>query len=210
MGTLDEIRRDFGDDFFTRPTAAAAARHNWAALCVCGHQAGYHSPTVGGTYRLPETASMQLRGETWTTVHLFHGCVGALPTRGTETESSVANRDSMTVTRSIIPTCPCEELRPVANVDRPNRYFNQRMPADRNDRGRHPFMLGIRAFTTHLTRRRAALADPSWPAAEFDRRFTWIDGARVCGISKCKETDDVWPMFVDVDGRSELRCPKHR
>ena len=87
--------------------------------------------------------------------------------------------------------------------------FNQRMPTDRTDDDRHPFVVGLRALTTFLSRRKAALADPSWTKREFDRRFTWLDGKRVCGISRCKETADVWPVFVDGE-RSELRCGPHR
>ena len=212
MGTLDELRSTLGDDFFDRPSATSrTVMANWNELCLCGHIARYHSADIGGEYRVPDDEAAVIRGETWTKAVLFHGCRGALATRDFETETTVADREAMTVTMTVVPTCPCEELRPVAKVDRPNRYFNQRMPADRSDVNRHPFLIGLRAFMTHLSKRRAALADPSWAAAEFDRRFVWIEDARVCSISRCKETDGVLPAFVtDGSDRSELRCPKHR
>jgi hypothetical protein len=209
MGTLDEVKAAFGDDFFTRPSRGNLDRHNWHELCTCGHLDRYHSETVGGAFKLPPSTTARAGGQTFTTVHLLNGCVGAVPYRGAQSETVDTNRETMVTTRTLIPTCPCTEFRPVAKVDRPNRMFSQRIPADLGDRARHPFMLGIRALSTFLSKRRAALADPSWPTVEFDRRFVWLDGARVCGISKCKETDDVWPMFVHED-RSELRCPKHR
>jgi hypothetical protein len=212
MGTLDELRSTLGADFFDRPSPTSrAGLANWHDICECGHIDRYHSPTVGGAYVLPEPGAAVIRGETWTKLVVFHGCRGALATRNFETESTATDRELMTVTLTVTPTCPCEEMRPVAKVDRPNRYFNQRIPLDRGDLTRHPFQVGVKAFAKHLSKRRAALADPAWATAEFDRRFTWLPGARVCGISKCTKTDGVLPIYVsDVDGRSELRCPTHR
>jgi hypothetical protein len=115
------------------------------------------------------------------------------------------DRTVMVMTTTVHPTCPCTEMRPIAKVDRPNRYFNQRL----NDR--HPFLVGVQAFTTHLSRRKAALDDPDWPAAEFDRRFIWIPEAQRCSISGCKATgDDVLPAYVNGDRDSAMRCSKHR
>lgn len=69
--------------------------------------------------------------------------------------------------------------------------------------------VGVRAFLTHLSKRKAAVTDPDWVDLEFDRRFVWIPKKRRCGLSKCAETADVWPVFVDGE-RSELRCGPHR
>ena len=214
MGIFDELRSSFGDDFFDRPTVREST-HNWCELCTCGHIGRYHAPTVGGGYLVKEPYPKHMGGgRTATITTVFDGCVGAVRTRGTEmiTVESM-DRDAGTMNERINPTCPCTAFRPVARIDRPNRYFNQRVPIGRNreDPTRHPFMVGLRAFSTHLSKRRAALADPAWPAAELERRFTWLDGARVCGLSKCRETAEVWPVYIDGDAaRSELRCPAHR
>jgi hypothetical protein len=214
MGTLDEIRASFGDDFFDRKTTSVANRHTWRELCICGHHDGFHSPTVGGSYRLRPDGTRTVGGKTFTTVHLFNGCVGALPPRGADLATVDTNQETLVSTETVTPTCPCSEFRPVIKVDRPNRYFNQRMPTDRSDQSRHPLMLGIKAFSTHLSRRKAADpergGDPAWATAEFERRFSWLPGKRMCGMSSCYVSDEtVWPVFVDGD-RSELRCAKHR
>ena len=205
MGTLDEIRAAYGDDFFDRrPRSTIPSIHG---LCICGHLDRYHSPSIGGLYVVP--GPVEQRSGTVSTV--FHGCVGALRSRGFEAETVTANREERTAVRMINPTCPCEDLRTPVSVDRPNRFFNQRMPADRSDNSRHPFMTGIRAFTTHLSKRKAAVEDPTWVDREFEDRFRWVDDMRVCSISTCKVMgEDVFPAFVNGDGLSELRCSSHR
>jgi hypothetical protein len=206
VGTLDELRAMLGDNL-GRP-AEPPARNNWIALCCCGHLSRYHSEDAGGEYQLPPDGTTVVRGEEWTTAHRFTGCVGAVMARGLDEATVTNNPSTHVVTRVVNPTCPCTEFRPVAKVDRPNRYWNQRMPApDNRSLGTHPLIIGIRAFTTHLSRRKPALADPTWADREFERRFVWTD--RVCGISKCTKVDDVWPVFVS-DDRSELRCAAHR
>jgi hypothetical protein len=74
----------------------------------------------------------------------------------------------------------------------------------------------MRAYRKRIGKlKRAQLDGPTglgaaWADAEFDRRFRWLK-SRVCGISTCTVTDDVWPVYVtDGDDRSELRCAKHR
>jgi hypothetical protein len=208
VGTLDEITASFGPEFF-RPASERVTKHNWLELCVCGHTERHHSPSIGGSFLVPENSSKIVGGEMATVAVAFHGCNGALPVRGFERETSVFNKEARVLTMTLMATCPCKSFRPVAKVDRPNRYWNQRMPTTR-DRERHPFMVGCRAFATFLSRRRRALSDPAWAAAEFDRRFVWLDGKRHCSISKCRSTDDVWPVFVNNDLLSELRCPAHR
>jgi hypothetical protein len=208
MGISDELKDSFGQDFFSRKRPLAGY-HNWSTICVCGHIARYHDEAIGGEYRVPEEHSISVAGQQLVARTQFGGCVGAMPLRGFETETHTLDQEARTRVTVIHPTCPCTVFRPVANVDRPNRYFNQRMPVDRNDRERHPFLVGIRAFSTHLSKRRAALSDPSWAAAELERRFTWIEGKRVCELSRCHETEDVWPVLIDGE-LSEMRCPQHR
>jgi hypothetical protein len=208
VGTVDEITASFGQDFF-RPASERATNHNWLELCTCGHTDRHHSPSIGGSFVIPEDTVTVIRGQAVTETTRFHGCNGALAVRGFEKTTVAINRETGVQTTTVVVTCPCTQFRPVAKVDRPNRYWNQRMPATR-DRERHPFMVGCRAFLTFLGRRRRALSDPDWAAAEFDRRFMWLDGQRHCSISKCRSTDDVWPVFVNDDRLSELRCPAHR
>jgi len=210
---LGELKDALGDDYFDRERQPYT-KHRWFEICVCGHLDKYHSPSIGGGYVLKESHPMRQGPRTdpdgWTARYLFHGCVGAVAARGLEATTLAIDHEARTSTETLLPTCPCEEFRPIAKVDRPNRYFNQRIPlSDRLSLATHPFTVGVRAFTTHLSRRRAALSDPAWATAEFARRFVWLDGKRVCGISKCTETDGVFPVFVHED-RSELRCPKHR
>ena len=208
MGISDELKNSFGQDFFN-PEHATAARHHWLELCVCGHHIGYHSPSIGGTYRIREPYEKPVRDVLATLTTVFDGCRGSMPTRGFEPETQTIDHEQKTITVVVNPTCPCTEFRPVAKVDRPNRYFSQRLPRDRADHSRHPMLVGLRAFSTHLSRRRAALSNPQWAVEELDRRFVWLDGARVCGLSRCRETADVWPVFIDGE-TSELRCAKHR
>jgi hypothetical protein len=209
VGTIDELKDLYGDDFFDRRTRTTVTPSNWQTVCVCGHLSRNHATVTGGDYRVPENGTQMSRGVKWATVTAFEGCVGALRPTGFEEETIVADREHLVVTRTVHPTCPCVRYQPVAKVDRPNRYFNQRVPADRKDPSRHPMLIGLKAFRTHLSRRRAALADPTWPDREFAQRFLWLDGARVCGLSKCRVTDGVFPIYVD-GSRSDLRCPKHR
>jgi len=208
MGVSDELRDSFGQEFFNR-RSERVAYHNWTTVCVCGHIAKFHSETIGGEYQVPEMRTQRIGGEDVTVTTTFDGCTGAMPGRGFQNETQTINREALTIMVVVNPTCPCTEFREVAKLDRPNRYFNQRLPVDRKDHQRHPLVVGLRAFSTHLSRRRAALSDPAWASAELDRRFIWIEGKRVCAISRCNTTDDVWPVFIDGE-LSELRCSKHR
>ena len=207
MGISDDVRR-LGPDFLS-PARDRLVNHNWRELCVCGHLDRYHSESTGGAYQLPATVTKTRLGEQVTVSYAFVGCVGAVMPRGMDDIAWTNDRETHTDVGRIVPTCPCEEFRPVAKVDRPNRMFNQRMPKDRESMERHPFQVGVRALITFLNGRVAAETDPDWVDQELDRRFLWIDGRRVCGMSRCKETDDVWPVFVDGE-RSELRCGPHR
>jgi hypothetical protein len=209
MGTLDDFKSSFGQDSLSRSPDRPSG-HVWNELCCCGHLGRYHSPSIGGGYQLKEPYIKHAVGQEFTVTTTLHGCLGALKPRGFEQATMSMDREARTGTDQLNPTCPCKDFQAVAKVDRPNRYFNQRVPIDRDDPLRHPFQIGIRAFSTHLSRRRAALSDPSWADREFERRFVWLPDARVCGISKCRETDGVWPQFIRPDGTSELRCSAHR
>jgi len=215
MGIVDELKASFGNDFFDPRPSGRRIPHNWTELCVCGHLDRFHSTSSGGIYQVPEPKTSVQRGEEWTVTVIFDGCVGAAQARGNDDITWTSDRDALTNVGRVNPTCPCTAFRAVAKVDRPNRMFNQRMPADPTDRTRHPFLVGCRALLTFLSGRKAADPDrggkPEWATAEFDRRFTWIEAARVCSISRCTETgDDVWPCFVDGEALSELRCGSHR
>jgi len=216
VGIRDELRTSFGEDFFD-PTSTRSGPANWFELCLCGHLSKHHSATVGGAYRLVEQRPKHMgSGRTVMITTMFDGCVGAhYPRNAEKIVTENVDREANTMTERVIVTCACMKFQPVARIDRPNQYFRQRTPpvGDRENPLRHPFVVGVKAFTTHLSKRRAARpelgGDPAWVDAEFDRRFVWLDGARVCGLSKCTETDGVWPVYVDGD-RSELRCPQHR
>jgi len=211
VGTLDDFRASFGETALDRPPDRQPT-NVWNDLCCCGHLARYHDPSIGGIFPLKEPYEQSIGGAPVLITTLMDGCVGALRARGFQERTvEQIDRAARTQVERINVTCPCAEFRKVAEVDRPNRYFNQRMPMALNDPLRHPFSVGIRAFRTHLSRRRMALSDPTWAEAEFDRRFLWDEDARVCGISKCTNMGDgVWPQFVRDDGTTELRCAAHR
>lgn len=211
MGVLDGLRAGYGDQLQPRP-AAERDRSNWVEVCVCGHTTLGHSTAIGGRWLLPDPEPIPVKGttETGMRIHVADGCTGAMPTRGVELETSTINREARTWTVTHTPTCPCSQMRPVALIDRPNRYWNQRVLADR-----HPFSTGTRATLTHLSKRKAADpdrgGDPAWAEAEFERRFRWIEKAQRCSISGCKATgDDVLPAYVNGDRDSAMRCSRHR
>jgi hypothetical protein len=210
MGLHDDLTSSFGDGFFD-PRPGAQPKQSWFEVCVCGHLDKRHSPSVGGSYRLEEPETVTRGGEEWVISQAFLGCVGSLPPSGHEEYTTDVARETRTSIQRVNATCPCVSFQPVARVDRPNRYFGQRVPRDRKDPTRHPMQVGLRALHTHLSKRKPADpdrgGDPSWVVEEFDRRFVRTD-AWVCGISRCTETD-AWPIYVDGE-RSELRCAAHR
>lgn len=211
MSIADQLKASFGEDVFN-PNRDRQPTHHWYELCVCGHIDRYHSPSTGGQYRITEETSVKiLGGVEWTVGEAFFGCVGALHSRDFEEKTANVDHEKHINILVTNPTCPCTEFRPVARVDRPNRFFNQRMPKDQADPDRHPFVVGLRAFRSFLSNRVAAKKDPAWTDRELDRRFLWDETKRRCSISRCKVTgEDVWPCFVDGDGLSELRCGPHR
>lgn len=194
----------FGDRVFTPYTEE---RRHWLQLCVCGHIATAHSESVGGAYVLPERKQKtRPDGSSYWQEERFHGCRGEL--RSGRFEPVSYTRDGDTAVEQINPTCPCTDFRPVAEVDRPGRYFNQRRPKDRADLRRHPLPTGMRAYRTRISKLKLADGDPAKTAAEFDRRFRWLPDARVC-VACGSGGDDVWPVF-DENDHSELRCSRHR
>lgn len=217
MHTLDDFRDRFGPDALKTPERKPV--NNWHELCSCGHLDRYHSKPIGGSYNVPPVRTVRINGQPVTITVVFGGCVGAPPNRGAETTRyGAVDREARTMTETLIPTCPCQDFTPVARVDRPNRYFSQRVPITAEklaDPLRHPFLVGVRAFSTHLSRRRAALSDPAWATAEFSRRFEWVREQRVCSMSRCETTDGVWPVYLTVRIHDEqtvstvLRCAKH-
>lgn len=158
----------------------------WARICVCGHAEEYHGPAIGGTYG----------GKEWG--HTSKGCMGAVPGRDHP-------RPGLTDDKLLdnVPTCPCPEFRPVAMIDRPGRYFRQRVWT--RDRV-HPMIRGLKAQHTRLANSKAYgdCADE-----EAERRLRWLDGARKCRV--CDWTgDDVWPSYVNEGRLSQMRCEEHR
>jgi len=211
MGVLDDLTRSFGPEALEPTTGVGTGPHNWQLLCTCGHLRRYHSEDIGGAFVLASPIDKTLGdGRQFSYRQRFTGCRGAMVSRGVPTarEENDTAGDPVTRIEILLPTCPCTKFREVAKVDRPNRYFNQRVPDKKDDPLRHPMTVGLRAMSTFLSRRRRALSDPSWAAAEADRRFEWTH--RRCALSKCEETDDVWAVFINSDGDSELRCSKHR
>jgi hypothetical protein len=213
MSAMDELRAYVGDRFDGKKPTERTDRVRWVEVCVCGHLSTAHAPASGGQYRLAEPREITVGGTPVREVQAMDGCTGEMrrPTAEKFTDTTSVTDDGATViVRHVNATCPCDSFRPVARVDRPHRYFNQRRPADRTDSEKHPFTVGMRSYRTRLGKLKRAQADDgqAWADAEFDRRFTWLP-ARVCGISRCTHTDDVWPVFV-TDDRSELRCPRHR
>jgi hypothetical protein len=212
MGILDDFKNSFGEDSLTPTTGVSGGAQNWRSVCVCGHLDRYHSTTVGGVFELEQAADITVGGRPLRSVKEFYGCRGAMVSKGQATVVTVRDMDATppTVTETYLATCPCEEFHAIAKVDRPNRYWNQRIPSNLTDPVRHPFAIGIRAFSTFLAGRKQTVDDPDWATAEFDRRFEWT--SRRCAISSCKATDDVWPVYISTAEPliSELRCPAHR
>src|SRR4051812_15666124 len=87
--------------------------HNWRELCVCGHLDRYHSESVGGMAERPGPGGLPLD-----VPYVFHGCNGELPPRGTIRRVPERQDNGPTLVREMA-TCPCEEFRAVARVDRP-------------------------------------------------------------------------------------------
>ena len=126
----------------------------WYKLCVCGHLDRYHSPTIGGTFEVVPTEEKTFPdGRRMVYHHVVEGCRGAMVNRGQSTvrDEREETEELITRTETFVATCPCDDFRPVAKVDQPNRSFNQRMPDRPRRRARHPFQVGIRAFSTHLS-----------------------------------------------------------
>lgn len=205
MGINEQMEKLFGADWSQPPDGVARARTNWEQVCCCGHLQRHHPKADGGLFETAD-GETSLRGETVRVVNAVEGCRGAMPGRGFELESRSMDREAGVLTITYHATCVCREFRPVANVDRPNRLFNQRLLADRP----HPIATGLRALRTHLSKRKYAQTDPDWATAELDRRFTWLEEAQRCSISGCKATDDIFPSYVNDRLDSEMRCPKHR
>lgn len=200
--------RDLLGDDLGEP-ARSSRPERWFALCVCGHIDRFHSDSIGGSYEVRPPEERVYDGVTEKMVQTFDGCRGAMLNRDQELFTSTVDAATRTTTQRLTVTCPCERLRPVADVDRPGRFFSQKVPANPADRARHPFVVGVRAYHKRLAKFRAAQADPTWADAEFDRRFTWR-AKRHCGLPSCRKTDDLLPVFVNAELLSELRCPKHR
>jgi hypothetical protein len=166
-------------------SSAADRQSRWIEICVCGHERTMHGPGNGGEYG----------GVDWGKT--VDGCAGPPPERGRPLRRIQA--DGMA---HVDPTCPCMMHRPVAEVDRPARYFRQKVWT--RDRV-HPLVRGMRAMTTRLDRSKRYLGQGAEEAA---RRFRWLDDARECRV--CGKRDGtVWPCYVNDQRLSQMRCSNH-
>jgi hypothetical protein len=212
---MDDLKRLLGPDLGrTDGPPERPGQQRWTTVCVCGHLDVAHAPGIGGTLVVREPEEKISSNRAIRIVEAAVGCTGEMPSRWFERFSDAPGEtvdEVMIINRTVNATCPCTKFRAVARVDRPSRFFNQRRPADRSDHHRHPLAVGMRALHTRLLKlKRARLSELGevWAAEEFDRRFRWIEDARVC--SECPETDDVWPCYVDDRDTSEMRCAQHR
>ena len=183
LADLDGYRQEAGVEYVD--PEPARRKHNWEGLCVCGHMVKLHAVVMGGEYG------------TFTREKTSSGCRGGTPSRG---ELPIGRANGM---MEMAPTCPCRAILVVAEVDRGRNCFRQRTWTQD---AVHPMTRGLKAMTTMLSKQKS-ITDPG---AELDRRFRWMDGMRKCAVcGAAGERDRVWPMFVDDDRNSELRCSRH-
>jgi len=210
MGIREELKQAFGEDFLE--PRRWGRQPSWHDLCVCGHIDWRHGRPIGGSF-LEEEDDRTIGGQPVHYRRTLNGCAGAMAFRGFDKEDRDLDHVAGTAVVTVKTTCPCVKFQPVARIDRPGRYFNQRIPRDLTAYARHPFATGVRAYLTFLSGQKSGNpdkgGDPDWVPAEFDRRFVWLD--RRCAHLTCHTTAEVWPVYVDADpARSELRCPLHR
>jgi hypothetical protein len=160
-------------------------RERWATICVCGHETVMHGVGIGGTfgtYKPDEPMDVD-------------GCRGAVPDASTP---KLPKRGGVWIKAA---TCPCREIRPVAEIDRPGRLMRQKVWTRDSV---HPMERGLKALTTRLTNAKT-IKDP---VAELDRRFRWLPGAQECEV--CGSADgSALPCYVDDGRHSEMRCTRH-
>src|SRR3954466_11131908 len=153
-----------GDD---DPRPERVYRTRWVEVCVCGHLATGHAPSIGGAYRLPGSEETTVRYgaglKALRMVWSMDGCAGEMRSRSREKftdKTTVA--DGVTVTaRHVNVTCPCDEFRPVARVDRPHRHFHPGRPLDRTDPTRHPLVVAMRAYRKGIGKLKRAHLSPT-------------------------------------------------
>jgi len=176
---------DYEDERGENLATFAERQIRWVELCVCGHEKTFHGPNNGGEYG----------GAEWGKT--VDGCAGPPPSR-----NAPKKRISPDGLLHVDPTCPCVMHRPVAEVDRPGRYFRQKTwTLDQV----HPMIRGLKAQRTRLANSKtyATTAD-----AELEKRFRWLPGAhkcRVCG----KDDQTVRPCYVNDQRLSQMRCSAH-
>ncbi len=194
----------------------------WHQICVCGHPGNKHSPAAGGNYP-PE----KVPKDTPKVVYALELCYGQPKARsGSESIfERVGKSDDGRARLRLIPTCPCDEFRPVLEVRDPRFRFYQRRPTTESRSGirdydphRHALMVGLRATRTSVSKMKtvklAAAEGKSKEQIEelindtFNSRVRTLDTWR-CMAPDCDATDGVLPVY-DENDRSELRCSEHR
>lgn len=156
----------------------------WVPVCVCGHLVSCHPADQGGDYAMAGT--------------LVQGCVG--PMRGRNQWGEVLDPTEKTYLRYA--TCPCRAWRPVIEIDRPRHIlFRSKMGP------KHPLKVALGGFRTQI-QRATGLEDEALAEA-VSKRFRWLPGARRCAVCGA-EDGTVWPMYVDEERDSEMRCEEHR
>lgn len=184
MSLLDEL-----NDRLSRPALKYAGTGNgrkevWQPICVCGHIEGYHAPEIGGSFLDKVNGAFKVEG-----------CRGAIPNRGVEPKR-IALGDYLYTA-----TCPCQKMRPVADVDRSGRTFRQKVYTQDFV---HPFMRGMKALHTWVHGMKG-IKDPD---AEFERRLVMREAAQVCAVCGFKGAT-VLPAFSTKQRDSEMRCKDH-
>lgn len=214
MGILDELRKAEAEAPPDVRDRVREATGTWHRICVCGHQERYHSERIGGTAPAREQDKTN-------TIHVTVGCHGEVWGRG-RSMAEHSMEDKLPVVTKVA-TCPCLKFQPVAEALDPRFRFRQRRPTVKGSSARelnylrHALMTGVRATETMVRKLKvvasAKVTDrqrEELVEREMQRRFRWIEGARVCSVRNCdREGDDVWPIYVTGD-QSELKCGLHR
>jgi hypothetical protein len=154
-----------------------AKKHRWVPLCVCGHTSEYHSG---------EGQHMD--------------CRGAMPNRGDRDRVKYDPKLGLVYP----PTCPCRQMRAAAEVDRPGRYFRQKVWT-RDDV--HPMVRGMKAMRTRIGSLKTTKDPDPDPDAAFAQRIRRLEGWR-CAI--CGDETDAIAMYVSSNRQSQMRCPRHQ
>lgn len=182
MSVFDELDRRMPGWDVTHTADYASQPQSWQQVCRCGHTDHYHPDWAGG------------RAQTFSGSAL-EGCFGPMSGRGAKAKDLRLVGDVVTRRAS----CPCKAFVAVCEFDRPRIViFRSKLGA------RHPLLVALGSFRTQVSNRRG-VTDVE---AELTSRFRWIESARVCSVCGTGG-EGVWPVYVDEDRNSEMRCEEH-